>query len=177
MNLFFLHHDPVKCAEYHCDKHVVKMIIELAQMMYTAHILNNSVNLPENSYRKISNHNHPTAVWVRKSMGNYKYCSILCINLCKEYTYRYKRIHKTEKHAQWLSENFPTFTQISYVKAVKLVSSKYFTTPVPLAMPDDSMCNNVFYSYRKYYRLHKKDFAVWTNRPIPYWFHKLKSLI
>ena len=37
MNLFYLHNDPVKSAEMHCDKHVVKMIIEYAQMLSTAH--------------------------------------------------------------------------------------------------------------------------------------------
>jgi len=37
MNIFYLDHNPKTCAEQHCDKHVVKMIIEYAQLMSTAH--------------------------------------------------------------------------------------------------------------------------------------------
>jgi len=37
MNIFYLDRDPRICAEMHLDKHVVKMIIEYAQLMSTAH--------------------------------------------------------------------------------------------------------------------------------------------
>ena len=37
MNIFFLDTDVKKCAEYHVDKHVVKMILETCQLLYTAH--------------------------------------------------------------------------------------------------------------------------------------------
>ena len=37
MNLFYLHKEPEVSATLHCDKHVVKMIIEYAQMLSTAH--------------------------------------------------------------------------------------------------------------------------------------------
>jgi len=37
MNIFYLDKDPIKSAEMHCDKHVVKMIIEYAQLLSTAH--------------------------------------------------------------------------------------------------------------------------------------------
>mgnify|MGYP003664126467 CR=1 FL=1 len=33
MNIFVLDEKVEKCAEYHCDKHVIKMILESAQMM------------------------------------------------------------------------------------------------------------------------------------------------
>jgi len=35
MNIFYLDKDPVKAAQYSCDKHVVKMILESAQMLCT----------------------------------------------------------------------------------------------------------------------------------------------
>ena len=35
MNIFVLDDDIEKCARYHCDKHVVKMILESAQMLST----------------------------------------------------------------------------------------------------------------------------------------------
>ena len=37
MNIFYLHKEPEVSARLHCDKHVVKMIIEYAQMLSTAH--------------------------------------------------------------------------------------------------------------------------------------------
>ena len=37
MNIFYLHKDPQQCARLHCDKHVVKMIIEYAQLLSTTH--------------------------------------------------------------------------------------------------------------------------------------------
>ena len=39
MNIFFLNTDPKVCAQEHLDKHVVKMIVEYAQLMSTAHRL------------------------------------------------------------------------------------------------------------------------------------------
>ena len=43
MNIFVLDNDPKKCAEAHCNKHVVKMILEHAQLMCTAHHLNKMI--------------------------------------------------------------------------------------------------------------------------------------
>jgi hypothetical protein len=37
MNLFFLDANPVKAAQAHADKHVVKMLLEACQLLYTAH--------------------------------------------------------------------------------------------------------------------------------------------
>ena len=37
MNIFYLHEDPVQNAKWHIDKHIVKMPIEYAQLMSTAH--------------------------------------------------------------------------------------------------------------------------------------------
>lgn len=37
MNIFLLDLDHVKCAQAHADKHVVKMLLEACQLLYTAH--------------------------------------------------------------------------------------------------------------------------------------------
>lgn len=57
MNIFFLHYDPKQCAQYHLDKHVVKMILETAQMLYSVHWFL-ELELPENAYKK-THVNHP----------------------------------------------------------------------------------------------------------------------
>ena len=63
MNIFYLHEDPATASTYMYDKHVVKMILESAQMLCTAHHhYGNGDNVP---YKK-AHYNHPSSVWARK---------------------------------------------------------------------------------------------------------------
>ena len=170
MNIFFLHHLPWICAQYHCDKHVVKMILELCQLMYTAHRVNNSI-IPENSYRMF-NAKHPTAIWVRTCKDNYIYTAELCKYLCLEYTYRYSKIHRCQEHSDWLLQNIPSFeVQHQHLSKTTLATNKNLKlTPQPLAMFDDVKGSDTIQSYRMYYNVYKKHFAKWTGRPVPWWF-------
>lgn len=153
MNIFFLDFDTKKCAEYHCDKHVVKMILETAQLLCGAHWVSGS----EAPYR-LSHKNHPCSIWVRESLSNYLYLCDLGLELCKEYTYRYGKRHKSQDIIEWCIVN-------------KLnIIDKGFTSP-PKAMPDEYKVESVIDSYRNYYIGAKKDFVSWKNRPIPEWFH------
>jgi len=176
MNLFFLDIDPSKSAEYHCNKHVVKMILEVVQMLYTAHIILGSKDLPNDHYKKISNHSHPTAVWIRLCKENYLYAAEVAISIAYEYTLRYNKVHSCEKHAKWLFENIPVFdNKQEYVnKNVTFATNDHFVslhmTPIPLCMPDDCYCDDPIKSYRKYYILYKSHFVKWFCRPVPYWF-------
>ena len=90
MNIFALDICPVKSAELQHDKHVVKMILESAQMLCTAYHEHNIENVP---YKK-THHNHPCSVWVRKDMYNFYWLVDHALALCQEYKYRYKKIHK-----------------------------------------------------------------------------------
>jgi len=79
MNIFYLDKDPRICAENHCDKHCVKMILEYAQLLSTAHrVLDGDPNqeLPDGRQDvlyKATHVNHPSAVWVRQNEANYKW--------------------------------------------------------------------------------------------------------
>ena len=53
MNIFYLHSDPKTCASMHCDKHVVKMILETAQMLSTAHHELDGENVVEGLYKSM----------------------------------------------------------------------------------------------------------------------------
>ena len=66
MNIFILDLDPQSCAEAHCDKHVVKMILETAQLLSSA-LWITGVEAP---YR-LTHKNHPCAIWTRESLDNY----------------------------------------------------------------------------------------------------------
>jgi len=90
LNIFYLHEDPRKAAEYQYNKHVVKMILESAQMLCTAHHhFDNGDNVP---YKK-AHYNHPSTIWVRKHTGNYYWLYNHMIALGDEYTRRYGKTH------------------------------------------------------------------------------------
>lgn len=161
MNIFFLDWDVKKCAEYHCDKHIVKMILETAQLLCGAHHTTDHVT--NQVPYKLSHKNHPCAIWTRESLSNYLYLCELGIELCKEYTYRYGKRHKSQDVIEWCVTN-----------KVK-ICDKGFTTP-PKAMPDEYKVSDVIQSYRNYYIGAKYDFCKWKNRETPSWFVKEKDL-
>jgi len=188
MNIFYLDHDVRKCAEMHNDKHVVKMILEYAQLLSTAHrILDGvlSAGVSASGRKKtvyvLADHrdtilysathaNHPSAVWVRQSAQNYMWLAELLEECCKEYSYRYDKVHKVERDGlmQTLKNNFPIN-----------ISDGPFTEPTP-AMPDDVKVlrevNTDRYqldsiaSYRNYYIQNKTHLANWKKRDVPTWY-------
>ena len=97
MNIFYLHKDPETCAQMHCDQHCVKMILEYAQMLSTAHRVYGSED--ERLY-KVAHLNHPSTVWVRSHLNNYLFTRNLFLYLSVEYTNRYGKIHKTQSRLE-----------------------------------------------------------------------------
>ncbi|WP_347852092.1 pyrimidine dimer DNA glycosylase/endonuclease V, partial [Planktomarina sp.] len=95
MNLFYVHEDPKKAAQSLCDKHVVKMILETAQMLSTAHRLSDTSQAP--FVYKMTHKNHPSTKWLRSSQIAYKWGLDHLQELFTEYTHRYGKIHKTER--------------------------------------------------------------------------------
>jgi len=158
MNIFYLHAIASKAAEYHCDKHVVKMILETAQLLYSAHWMLNPEGLHEDAYRK-THVNHPCAIWVRESLSNYRWLAELGYWLCREYRYRYgNKTHKTEARLLWLRENPPA----------GLVDIG--TTPPRQAMPDENKHPDPVTAYRTYYLENKfmiRGIVKYTRRKSP----------
>ena len=89
MNIFYLHNDPQVCAAYHCDKHVVKMILEYAQLLSTAH--HELDGVPSIECYKKTHVNHPCTKWVRESLQNYRWLMRLITGLNDEYRKRYNK--------------------------------------------------------------------------------------
>lgn len=81
------------------------------------------------------------------------------LELCKEYNFRYERIHKTQSVLEWLKENEP-----------EKIPPCYSVTPPARAMPDEYKTDSPIQSYRNYYLGEKRSFAVWTKRQPPQWF-------
>ena len=153
MNIFVLDLDIKKCAMYHSNPHVLKMIIEYNQLLCSAHWLTGG----EAPY-KLTHKNHPCAIWTRECLENYIWLADLCLELCKEYTYRYGKRHKSQDVVEWCIVNKPNLTENGNI------------TEFPLAMPDECKIGNAVESYREYYIKHKQSISSWKHREIPYWF-------
>tara|TARA_Y100000389_G_scaffold178261_1_gene191265 strand:+ start:5117 stop:5656 length:540 start_codon:yes stop_codon:yes gene_type:complete len=178
MNIFFLAWNPRQCALMHCDKHVIKMILEYAQILCTTHrIIDGDPYIHTNrNGRRIkrwklsdpytdgilysSTHTqHPSVLWARECVEHYNWLYELFAALCKEYTMRYNKIHLCWQKLKWILKNPPTY----------LRSKEIFKAP-PSAMPDYCKRRTSVISYRIYYQCEKSDFAKWTSRQPPKWY-------
>lgn len=154
MNIFVLDNFPKFAAEYHCDKHVVKMIVETAQLLSTAHHINGS-DVHKDAIYKSTHVNHPCSLWVRESLENYHWAWELATYLCEEYAKRYRKIHKTMEVVKTLS-SFPRF-------------NNYKATPFCQAMPEKYRQVDAVNAYRQYYINEKMHIATWKTE-IPIWW-------
>ena len=162
MNVFYLDRDPIQSAKYHCDKHVVKMIVEYAQILSTAHRhLDGDERADKLGLYKSTHNNHPVNVWVRQSHHNYQYVLDMLEQLLKEYTIRYGKTHKTQALLNSL-RRYPAN-----------LAFKAFTEPSQ-CVADDCKAQVTVAAYRKYYNIHKKHMAKWKNGNVPHWFVKEK---
>ena len=154
MNIFVLNEDPAQAAKDHCDKHVVKMILESGQMLCAAHE-------PGAAPWKRTHYNHPCTVWSRTSTGNYMWLSALGLELCAEYTRRYEKRHKSEDVLLWCAENIPSSIPVGMM------------TPFAIAIKDPQYhLTDAVSSYRAYYLGEKSRFARWRHCDPPSWWNK-----
>jgi len=152
VNIFVLDEDPEQAARDHCDKHVVKMILESGQLLCAAHP-------PENAPWKRTHYNHPCAVWARASRENYTWLARLGLELCAEYTRRYKKRHKSEDVLIWCAENIPNnLPHIPITPFVKAIKN-------PIYVKESAV-----ESYRAYYLGDKIRFARWKHCAPPTWW-------
>jgi hypothetical protein len=154
MNIFVLDRNVKKCAQYHCDQHVSKMILESAQIMCTAlHTM--GFKTP---YRS-THGKHPCVLWVEESYSNFIWLAQLAIELNTEFKYRYE---KDKDHAS--------------VHVIREIENSKFSdkglTEFAQAVPEKfKFRGNAVRAYRSFYRGKKAKFARWTKRPIPWWMN------
>ena len=184
MNIFYLDSDPRKCAEWAVDKHVVKMILEAAQLLSTAHRVldgvETTIRLPTisdpNKWRNkklwilddpsrnqmlyaATHGNHPSAKWVRESNNNYNWLWCYLYEHCKEYTHRYGKIHKVQSSGLLAMLGTPP----------KNIPIGYKTQP-PSAMDAKYLISeDARDNYRNYYKHGKAHLHSWKNREPPEW--------
>ncbi len=155
MNIFVLSEDPVEAAIMQCDKHVIKMSLETAQLLCSPF---ENGHAP---YRR-THYNHPCAVWTRTSRENYEWLLTHGRALCAEYTFRYQRVHKSAEVIAWCAEHFEG-----------LVFPQRGLTPFALTMDDEYKLNGAVASYRNFYIKAKSRFARWERgRDMPAWYRE-----
>jgi hypothetical protein len=154
MNIFVLDKDPVQAAKWHCDAHVIKMILETAQMLSTVH---QRYVRNENFYRP-THRSHPCTLWAGKTAENYHWLWTLGIALTQEYQIRYGKTHKTKEMLLRLKAP-PGFLQSGEL------------TDFALCMPDKYKTNDPVESYRLFYKAEKNRgrLGTWKQNK-PEWF-------
>jgi hypothetical protein len=185
MNLFYLDKDLDKCAEYHVDKHVNKMILEAAQLLCTAiwvdtllgfvpRALEKDEAAVLNEYKKLEKplkpeerqltpylgmmYNHPCTIWTRSSLDNYEWTWCYAHALAEEFRYRYGKEHKS-------------FWQVINKLPDPVNLKRVGFTTFGLAMPEIlKNYDDPIQSYRDYYHLDKATFASWSHRERPDWW-------
>lgn len=180
MNIFYLDNDPVKSAEYMCDRHVVKMVTESAQILSTAHRVLDGVKtlvtengrtrytykldgMPEYILYQATHINHPSVKWALEASSNYQWLYHHYKAIGLEYEYRYNKEHGA----------YNPFLVYYLSLLPSNITTADFSTP-PMVMPLEFQSNDVVGSYREYYRKEKipSGVAYWKrNREIPSVFY------
>lgn len=152
MNIFRLDSSAKLAAQYHCDKHVVKMVLETAQLLSTAHGGGDGMCKPTHV-------NHPCALWASETAGNYEWLWCLGCELLGEYSRRYGRLHAYGPMLHGPLAKIPS----------KLFNTSWLQTPAPQCMPDQYKRDDAVAAYRGYYLGEKMGFAHWAHSATPRW--------
>ena len=176
MNIFYIDKDPKLCAEWAVDSHCIKMILESAQLLSTAHrVLDGHEYIDDGGKRKVkrwrldddrnvtlysaTHVNHPSAVWCRENNNNYNWLWCYLYEHCKEYTYRYGKVHKVEKDGLLKALQTPPNN----------IPVSYKTQPPSAMDPKYIISKNAIVNYRNYYKVGKVHLHKWKNRQPPEW--------
>lgn len=152
MNIFYLDSNVKKCAQYHCDSHVVKMILESTQILCTV-LHQCGISAPYRPTHK----QHPCVIWAGQSLHNWRWLKILTAELNKEYQFRFNRQNPHQSFLVAASLPLPPLPSMGL-------------TERPLTMPDQyKIPGNPIASYRRFYAFGKKHLLKYTKRVPPYW--------
>ena len=125
------------------------MGLETAQLLCTA-LYRYDVLAPY----KPTHTNHPTTLWAGDSSAHFCWLKLFGLALCREYTWRYNRIHTSQSVIKLLPTKPP-------------LPDKGWQDP-PQAMPDKYKTRDAVDAYRHFYQGDKYTFAKWTKRPVPF---------
>jgi hypothetical protein len=171
MNIFVLSYDPVEAAEMHCDKHCVKMVVELYQQLGSALRRHGATDrqMPLTQSGKPLRggyHHHPCTKWCGDSRSNFEWAAEHAIALTEEYTKRYGKNHACS-------------TGIRKMAAMSDMIPEGGMTPFAQAMPDEYHNASAVVAYRDYYFYDKRENiqCEWNkSRQPPDWWNRMLAL-
>jgi hypothetical protein len=155
VNVFILDADPVLAARAQCDRHVVKMTLETAQLLC-------AVFDPGAAPYRRTHYNHPCTRWLRTSCDNWEWLVAHGLALAAEYQHRYGRRHASAAVITWCDDNAPHASRFPLQGL----------TAFAQAMPAQYRDVDAVVAYRAYYRAEKARFAKWSRREVPAWFEE-----
>lgn len=154
MNIFVLDEHPYEAAKSLCDKHVVKMALESAQLLCTAAT---SLGLPA-PYKPTHAH-HPCARWLLEGRENLAWLIAHTYGIFAQYTERYGREHAARAAIK------PLTLDGTFMAMRRLLPEG--STPFAQAMPDQYKGPDAVAAYRAYYLAEKARFATWRSPSSP----------
>jgi len=172
MNIFFLSSNPIIAAMMMCDKHIIKMILESAQILSTVYcLLSQNYHYIDQGlvYGPMRNYiNNPAVMWAMSSSANFQWLLTHAYALVREHVHRYnpKQIHKSSRIITFILDDFEN---------IERLFKQHHPTPPALIMPKECMISkNAVACYRYFYRHDKQDFAEWKKtRSRPDWWSKV----
>lgn len=159
MNIFYFDSCPIKSAQAQPDKMLVKMPLETAQMLCTAHReLDGDEYADEVGLYKVAYKNHPCTIWARETHSNYRWLLKHFLALGSEYTFRYGKKHKSVEKLYRGLDQLPGNIPLNAM------------TPIAQAMPDQYKNEDPVKAYRDYC-INEKTYAKWDKgRDKPTWW-------
>ena len=160
MNVFILDHSLALSAQYHVDRHVVKMPTEALQICSSALYLSrpNDYEAYKVLCTKPTHLNHPMVKWAAESMEAFAYVAEYGLAVAYEYTFRYSRTHATHTRLKFMREAVANKYSPNMLSAPLCIPEKY-------KLKTTAQIDN----YRNYYLHGKNHIHRWTTRDIPYW--------
>jgi hypothetical protein len=159
MNVFYLDKDPSEAAKFHCDKHVVKMILESAQILCT--VINEKAGYQITPYKSTHRH-HPCVIWAGESVQNATYVYSLAYYLNQQFMKRFKHVVNHKSYQMLVDVSMQNLI-------IKFLENKTTMSTPPLAMPEYCKMDDPVASYRLYYKLEKQDLLKYTYVNTPWW--------
>jgi hypothetical protein len=157
MNIFVLDEDPIKAAQMQHDKHVVKMVLESAQLLSTVMFLE---GFGSTNFYKPTHTKHPCTLWLMESSENLRWLVRHFKALLDEYTFRYDKVHKCSK----ILEEFDKLSGYVHYGSITM-------TPFVVVVPKEFKIGSAVESYKNYYKETKLSQSKYTKRENPFEIH------
>ena len=185
MNIFAIYRCPLKSARHLVDSHVVKMVLESAQMLancFSREMLADETcpRTQTGTVRKYAHYNHPCSKWVRASRENMRW--LIAHALAMDLERIQRSMLKAQEQLKLKEEGKPYKKSVAnsipvphhcipFINWVQLNLQHSLIPEGPLtefaqAMPDEFKCEDSVQAYRNFYITGKQHLHKWTqNKP------------